>query len=255
MKSKIISLILVLTLILSTTSVAMAATTLPKKPVSVVVNGTAVQYNDQTGYPFKDGNNRVQVPFRQTLEAFGAEVEWNQQINTAIAKKGNVIVEVPIGVNFILKDGKQIANDTVAVVQNGKTYLPIRVVFESFGLQVKWDEVGQSVVAIMKSDISKEQIKLVGITYDEFKSMLILNKEIGERLDSEQGTSKLYHYELSFNDNVDNDVFLEEWNKFYDSIGESYLRRLSDDYSRLVPYNDVALHIYHNSYRIRSFTF
>ncbi|MEG1931153.1 MAG: copper amine oxidase N-terminal domain-containing protein [Anaerovorax sp.] len=206
MKSKIISVILALTLVLSTTSIAMATTTSPTKSVKIFVNGTAVQYNNQTGYPFKDANNRTQVPFRQTLEAFGAEVDWNQQTQTATAKKGNIIVKVPIGVNFILKDDKQIVNDTVAVVQNGKTYLPIRVVFESFGLPVNWNEAEQSV--IIGSAIGAVTAENVAKVKKDLLTMFTAHSKIAN-----YGESTAVYYE--YNGKMNHEEF-EHYFKQYD---------------------------------------
>ncbi|NLM05005.1 MAG: hypothetical protein GX214_08300 [Clostridiales bacterium] len=42
----------------------------------ISIDGEIVEFNRSTGYPFLDGNSRTQVPFRVTLEKFGANVDW-----------------------------------------------------------------------------------------------------------------------------------------------------------------------------------
>ncbi len=108
--------------------------------ITVNIYGNNVEFNKTTGSPFVDGKYRTQVPLRVTMESFGAVVEWNSKDEIAIIKKGGTTVEVPIGEKYICINGEKIETDTVAMVENGKTYLPIRPVVEAFGAIVIWDE-------------------------------------------------------------------------------------------------------------------
>jgi len=137
---KLLSVILSVTLLMSTVAIVSAEST-----TKISIDGKQVQYTTQSGQPFVDAANRTQVPFRQTMESFGATVEWDQTSNTAIAKKGGVEVKVPIGQRYIYKDGVQIANDTAALVKDNRTYLPIRAVVEAFGASVGWDSTTSTV--------------------------------------------------------------------------------------------------------------
>ena len=73
--------------------------------VIIKINGAQIGFNQSSGYPFIDENNRTQVPFRQTLETYGAQVDWDSSARVAIAKKDGITVEVPIGTDYIYKDG------------------------------------------------------------------------------------------------------------------------------------------------------
>lgn len=139
MKKIVFVLSLVLILILS-------SVTAFADEIVITIDSAKVEFNDDAGFPFIDENNRTQVPFRATLEKFGAKVEWNDESKTAIATKGETVVEVPIGQNYILKDGEEITVDTAARIVNGRTYLPIRPVIEAFGSQVEWDAALNTVV-------------------------------------------------------------------------------------------------------------
>jgi len=138
---KFLSVLLTVVLVCSSTLIVFAG-------INVNLNNTLVPFTEQTGQPFIDSASRIQVPFRATLESFGATVSWNQDTKTAIAEKDGVKVEVPIGQKYIIKNSQQITSDTVAVVQDGLTYLPIRAVLEAFGAQVSWDKTSQTVVVV-----------------------------------------------------------------------------------------------------------
>lgn len=129
------------------------------KGIDISIDGKRIEFNSSTGYPFLDENSRTQVPFRVVLEAFGATVKWDQSIQTAIAEKDGVQVDVKIGEKYIIKDGKRIENDTSAVILNGKTYLPIRKVMEAFGADVVWNaesKVVDIISEIVEEEYSKE---------------------------------------------------------------------------------------------------
>ena len=104
----------------------------------VYIDSVAVPFNDSTGYPIVE-NGRTLVPLRAAMEAFGAEVKWDGAEETAIVSKGVTTVTCKIGEDAVYRNGTKIENDTSAQIRNGRTYLPIRIVLESFGADVKWD--------------------------------------------------------------------------------------------------------------------
>ena len=146
-----------LSVILSVLIVAMSF--IPTYATNISINNQNVQFTASSGTPFIDSANRTQVPFRQTMEAFGASVSWDSVNNMAVAVKDGVTVQVPIGASYIVRDGQQITNDTVALIKNGRTYLPIRAVLEAFGADVSWNSGTQTVV--VSNQNKKEYKKIV----------------------------------------------------------------------------------------------
>lgn len=136
---KVLILVLIIMLLLSTNGFSISN-------INVMIDEEQVSFNEQSGNPFLDRNGRTQVPLRITMESFGANVEWNNENKIATVAKNNTIVKIPIGEKYITVDNKQIATDTEAIIKDGKTYLPIRVVAESLGAKVFWDSDTQSVV-------------------------------------------------------------------------------------------------------------
>lgn len=141
---RIISIVIAITFIF--------ASAMPVFATDVKINGKQVLYTKESGQPFIDSASKTQVPFRATMESFGASVRWDSQNQTAIAEKDGITVEVPIGQKYIYKNKEMIANDTSAIIKDNRTYLPIRAVLEAFGASVRWEETSQTVVISDKKD-------------------------------------------------------------------------------------------------------
>jgi len=131
--------------------------------ITVSIDSTKVEFNDEIGSPFIDQNYRTQVPFRATLEKFGAKVDWNNETKVAIATKGDITVEVPLGQNYIMKNGEKVATDTAAIIVNNRTYLPIRAVVEAFGSEVQWDQ-GLNTVVITSTPVDAKAMLMDAYT-------------------------------------------------------------------------------------------
>lgn len=105
----------------------------------IIIDGTKVEFNQSSGYPFINQDNRTMVPLRATMEAYGAEVRWDSEQNTAIVAKGVTTVTCKIGEDCVYRNGTKIPNDASATIVNGRTYLPIRAVLEALDAEVGWD--------------------------------------------------------------------------------------------------------------------
>lgn len=116
--------------------------------IDITIDGEKVVFDNVTGEPFIDENGRTQVPLRATMEKYGATVTWDDVNRIATVNYNGITVKVPIGQKYILKEDKKFINDTVAVVKDNRTYLPIRIVLESFDMYVYWDAANMQVVAV-----------------------------------------------------------------------------------------------------------
>ena len=162
-------------------TIALIATSfIPVYAANITIDNQDVQFTDVSGMPFIDEANRTQVPFRQTMEQFGCKVGWDNETKTAIAEKNGIIVKVPIGEKFIIKDGTILANDTAALIKDSRTYLPIRSVLEAFGAEVSWDGRTQTVLVYSDSQgqimtvhfIDVGQADSIFIDYGEYEILI-----------------------------------------------------------------------------------
>lgn len=80
------------------------------------------------------------VPIRPLLQALGAEFKWNEaEGNLSVVKDGKTLTFTPDR-REILVDGKKEALDTPPVIVDGRLYVPVRYVVESWGGKVEWDQ-------------------------------------------------------------------------------------------------------------------
>lgn len=144
--------------------------------ILVTIDSGAVMFDEQSGKPFIDANWRTQVPFRKTLEQYGATVSWNNEERIAIAVLGDITVQIPIGTNYIIKNGEKLINDTNSLIVNGRTYLPIRKVIEAFGSEVQWDSTVKTVV------ITKQRVDAKTILFEANQKSLLWKNYDGKIL-------------------------------------------------------------------------
>ncbi|WP_170311575.1 glycosyl hydrolase family 18 protein [Vallitalea okinawensis] len=114
----------------------------------IVVENKELLFSEEEslGKPFIDENNRTQVPVRKALETIGASVYYDSFNQTVTAKKDDIKVTFAIGENFIEVNDSKVEMDTIVILKEDRTYLPLRWIYESFGYQVTWHEGSNTVI-------------------------------------------------------------------------------------------------------------
>lgn len=87
-------------------------------------------------------NGRTMVPFRAIANSLGVNdnnITWNANTKTITLKKGDKTVELTIGQKSVRVNGKSIAVDVPATIDNGRTLVPARVVSEALDAAVGYD--------------------------------------------------------------------------------------------------------------------
>lgn len=113
-----------------------------KKIITVYLNNKQIEFDT---VPITE-NNRILVPIRAIFEALGAEVNWNDETNTATATKDGVTVSVTIDSDIMFKNNEQVKLDASArLINDSRTFVPLRAVSEAFGCIVEWTEELQRV--------------------------------------------------------------------------------------------------------------
>lgn len=111
--------------------------------VKVKLNGRVLDFAKQ---PVNE-KGTVLVPFRSIAEALGAEVQWNPQSRTVIARKGGTELRLTLDDPVPVLNGRRLEPLPVpARTVDGHTMVPARVFAEAFGMKVQWDGLTQTVV-------------------------------------------------------------------------------------------------------------
>ena len=93
----------------------------------------------RTDVPVFIRNDCTMVPMRSIFEALNADVGWDGDTRTAYAKRDGIECSFKIDENILYKDGKPIELITPAIVENNRTFVPVRAIAEAFGENVEWD--------------------------------------------------------------------------------------------------------------------
>mgnify|MGYP000888587701 CR=1 FL=1 len=112
----------------------------PSYNVTVKVNGYAIVMHEAPAYVDTD-SKLTYVPLRFVSEALGAEVGWvanDQPITATIDEPEHNEVKVMLNSKKVEKNGKVSTIEGAPVLQNGRTMVPLRVISEGLGAEVKW---------------------------------------------------------------------------------------------------------------------
>jgi hypothetical protein len=88
---------------------------------------------------------RTLMPIRAVAESIGADVEWDQDTKTATLERAGITVKLTIGSDTADVNGDSVSLDTAPVIVNGRTFLPVRFVAETFSQEVEWDKANRIV--------------------------------------------------------------------------------------------------------------
>ncbi|MEK3986336.1 copper amine oxidase N-terminal domain-containing protein [Paenibacillus sp. FSL K6-3166] len=141
---------LITLLIFSVFSITASAASRPPSYVSVVMDGQKFWFPDAQA--FIDENGRTLVPVRFIAESLGAKVGWESKSQTIPIERSDQSIILTIGSNLATVNGKEVAFDTKAILNGGRTFVPLRFVSEVLGATVEWDNSTSTVFIFTKED-------------------------------------------------------------------------------------------------------
>lgn len=158
MKNKILFLIIIMILILTTTVYAIDV-----KNDGVNALFENVDYNKSDSIRvYVDSkqiyfdvnpqivNGRTLVPMRAIFEAIGLTVDWDNYSQAATGTNGDNSIVITIGSNNAIVNGKEKILDVPASIIGSRTMVPLRVLSENMGYNVVW--VGDSNLILMSKN-------------------------------------------------------------------------------------------------------
>ena len=111
------------------------------RTVSAAVNGRTITEDAL----LSDGV--TYVPIRSFLDALGDfTVQWESETRSAVAAGSGHYLAAPVGKATLYLNGSTLTAPAQTRLQNGSTYIPLRLVAEELGLLVRWDSERQCAV-------------------------------------------------------------------------------------------------------------
>ena len=91
-------------------------------------------------------NDTTLVPVRAVTEGLGATVDWNAEENKVSVSRDGVAVELVIDSQTAQINGQQAQLLCAPVLDGDTTMVPIRIISESFGMEVAYDGIKENIV-------------------------------------------------------------------------------------------------------------
>jgi|GEM_PF-1463523 len=136
MKKRIITFLLAAIMLMSAATLSAAAEdTITEGKDYIYINGEKLTFD----MPRVVQNERTLVPFRAIFEAFGADVDWNEQSGAVTGMLADDSVTLTIGSDIAVCNGEAVALDAVSIIYNGKMLVPLRFAAESLGMSVYYE--------------------------------------------------------------------------------------------------------------------
>lgn len=127
--------------------------------LNIFIDGKKLTFTkeENLGMPFIDSNGRTLVPLRKPIELSGNTVVWDNKKKEATITTKDRIIFVKLNDEIMRYKSLQsdekdrimtVKMDTKAVVKQGRVYIPLRAVFESMGLKVRYNKNTKTISAI-----------------------------------------------------------------------------------------------------------
>lgn len=104
--------------------------------VKIRIDGIDLQFDPA---PYIAPPGRTMVPMRGLFEALGAQVEWVAESQTIHATRGDREIQLQIGSKVAYVNSVSRPMDVAPVLEQDRTYVPLRFVAEALNASVTWD--------------------------------------------------------------------------------------------------------------------
>lgn len=145
---RILSLILIIVLSLSCSAVSADNSIIISLQIDnpiMTVNGVEKEIDPGYGTSPLISGDRTLVPIRAVIESMGGSVGWDDITDTVSLTIGENSIKLGIGSNVAYFNNTPCILDTVPVIINSRTMLPIRFIAEKFNFSVEWDDYSRTV--------------------------------------------------------------------------------------------------------------
>ncbi len=119
------------------------ATAASSKEVKVTIDGTEIQFDG----PAIVLDNRVFVPMRGIFETLNTDVKWNSALGeiTTTSEFTDAKLKLKVGSKIAYNNDKKILLDAAPLSVNNRVLVPLRLISESIGAEIKWDPTKRTV--------------------------------------------------------------------------------------------------------------
>lgn len=92
-------------------------------------------------------NDRTLIPIRFISESLGAQVGWEEETETVTITQEETTIQMQLGKKEYTVNGETKEMDVEATTMRDRTMVPLRVISETFGKNVFWDDKGLIIIS------------------------------------------------------------------------------------------------------------
>lgn len=112
-----------------------------KEPITLQIGSTTAYVGQKAveldAPPYLEGNTTM-LPFAFIGQALGAQVDWDGSSRKVTFASGEVRIELQIGSRTAKVNGQSISLEVPPVINNNRTFVPLRFVSQNLGAKVDW---------------------------------------------------------------------------------------------------------------------
>ncbi|KGE20400.1 stalk domain-containing protein [Paenibacillus wynnii] len=90
-------------------------------------------------------NGTTYVPIKYVLDAFGGSASWDAVTKKIMILRGSKVLDLTLGKKDFLLNGMRKSAEVAPLLMQGRTLVPLRLVSEQLGLNVKWEQKTKTV--------------------------------------------------------------------------------------------------------------
>lgn len=136
-----------------------------EEEIKIIVDGKTIK----TKSPPRIINGRIMVSYRTITAIFGVEPALDSKENILEFRGGYTELKFKIGGNAFV-NGREVKVDAPAQLIDGEHYLPFRLVVETFGSSLEWDEPNHTANVTIDTDESQEKTFIMDSKSDIYSS-------------------------------------------------------------------------------------
>ncbi|MEC2071328.1 copper amine oxidase N-terminal domain-containing protein [Alkalihalophilus marmarensis] len=143
--------------------------------INVYLEGTELYFDN--GVYIQNG--RTLVEFRAIFEELGFDVSYDAKTKGVKGVKKGLVIELKVGSKQAFVNGQPQTLDVAAQIIGGRTFVPLRFVSESAGIQVKWVQNPAREIYLLDPTVPKRPFELAfGNKKAQFSLPTILENDL-----------------------------------------------------------------------------
>ncbi len=126
-------------------------------------------------------NDRTLLPVRAVVEALGGDIYYNDYDESVTINTDETTIQMVINYPQMVVNGVSQSIDVAPILENDRTFLPVRAVTENLNCDVEWDEESQTVSIFNTYQTKRIIVKAnSGMNFDKYDPIDMVASSDGE---------------------------------------------------------------------------